>query len=201
MKRPSMLQFILGNPLVGLALFAAACVVWVRWWNGQAATVGAVLMLFVVVIAGDAFDKVTDYQEKQREWKALAGEPITRGISMNALKKLRILLAILLWGGMAWLAWRERNDPDMKYAVWAFAAGSVLGFANLLWRFRPRRMAKPKQWKDVPVTQCLPGPSGSPPAAHAAAALPPAMAALLRPVSNSAGTAGSGLAAESRSRR
>lgn len=201
MKRPTVLQFILGNPLVGLALFAAACLVWVRWWNGQAATVGAVLMLFVVVIAGDAFDKVTDYQEKQREWKALAGEPITRGISLKALKRLRILLAVLLWGGMAWLAWRERNDPDMRYAVWAFAAGSALGFINLIWRARPKCTATARQWKDVAVTQCLPAASGSPSAAHAAAALPPAMAALLRPVSSSSPANRSGPAAVLRSRR
>jgi len=179
MKRPTVIQFILGNPIVGLAIFAAACLVWYRWWQGQAAGVGAVLMLFAVTIAGQAFDTVNDYRHKQREWKALAGEPLG-GISLQHLKTLRVALAIPIWCAMAWYLWRERHDPEMQLAGWLFIAGSVLGFANLIWRARSKPVAKPKQWKDLPVTQCLGAPARSPSLGQAVYDLPPRVGGLLR---------------------
>jgi hypothetical protein len=178
MKRPTAFQFVLGNPLVGLAIFAVACVVWVRWWQGEAAPLAALIALFAVLFAGQAFDTVNDYRHKQREWKAMAGEPLG-GVSLRQLKGLRIVLAVILWGGMAYLAYDMRNDPEMRVAVWCFVAGSVLGFANLFWRAMPKRSAKPKQWKDVPVTQCLSAPSRSPSLAQAVYDLPPRIGGLL----------------------
>jgi hypothetical protein len=178
MKRPTVLHFFFGHPLVGLAIFAAACVVWVRWWQGEAAGVGAVLMLFAVLMAGQAFDTVNDYRHKVREWKALAGEPLD-GVSLQQLKGLRIALAIILWGGMAYMAYDMRNDPEMKIAVWLFVAGSVIGFSNLIWTTRRKPSAKAQKWKDVPVTQCLRVSSRSPSLGQTVFDLPETFAALL----------------------
>ena len=179
MKRPTVLQFFFGHPLVGLAIFAVACVVWVRWWQGEAAGVGAVAMLFAVLIAGQAFDTVNDYRHKVREWRALAGEPLD-GVNPFQLKGLRIALAIILWGGMAYMAYDMRNDPEMKIAVWLFVAGSVIGFGNLIWTTRKKPSPKAQKWKDVPVTQCLGTSSRSPSLGQAVYELPPGIAELLR---------------------
>lgn len=180
MKRPTVLQFFFGHPLVGLAIFAVACVVWVRWWQGEAAGVGAVLMLFAVLMAGQAFDTVNDYHHKVREWKALAGEPLD-GFSLQQLKGLRIALGIILWGGMAYMAYDMRNEPEMKIAVWLFVAGSVIGFGNLIWTTRKKSSPKTQKWKDVPVTQCLPAASGSPSVSQCVNELPANYAALISP--------------------
>jgi hypothetical protein len=109
----------------------------------------------------------------------MAGEPLG-GISLRQFKALRILLAIILWGGMAYLAYDMRNDPEMRVAVWCFVAGSVLGFGNLIWTTRKNSLPKAQKWKDVPVTQCLRGSSRSPSLSEAVHELPPGIAELLR---------------------
>lgn len=181
MKRPTSVQFVLGNSVVGLAIFAAACFVWYKWWKGDAAGVGAFLMLVAVLIAGKNFDIVSDYRHKRREWEALSGQPLSGGMSAQQARHARLMVAILGWIGMAVLAYQARNQPDMKVAVWLFVAGSVIGFAGLIWKNRPKRTVAHKQWKDIAVAHCLGTPSRSPSVGQTVYELPANCAALLGP--------------------
>ena len=181
MKRPTSFQFVLGNPITGLVVFGLACFVWYKWSKGDAATLAAGLMLIAVLTVGKAFDVVNNYRHKQREWEILSGQPVTGGVNPKRMRQVRIAFAMWAWIGMAFLAWRSRDQPDMKIAAWAFAAGSVIGLIGLIWKNWPKRRSRKSQWKDIAVSLCLKTPSRSPSVAQTVRELPGIYAALLAP--------------------
>lgn len=180
MKRPPLFHRVVGHPLVLLATMLATAYVGYRWWQGEINHNGPLVMVVVILFVGHSQQIVSDYQHKLREWQAITGQQLSGTVTWAQLRRMMLGPALLLWFGGIYLCYLWWNRADMKLAVWAFVAGSVLGVINLIWRARPKRSAKARQWKDVPVTQCLSRATGSPAAAQSVAALPPSVAALVR---------------------
>lgn len=178
MKRPPLFHRVVGHPLVLLATMLATAYVGYRWWQGEINHNGPLVMVVVILFVGHSQQIVSDYQHKLREWQAITGQQLSGTITWAQLRSMMLGPALLLWFGGIYLCYLWWNRADMKLAVWAFVAGSVLGVINLLWRARRKRPAKPKQWKDIPVTQCLSASVRSPAVSQCVNELPANCAAL-----------------------
>ena len=180
MKRPTTLQFILANPVVGLAAIGATGWIAYRWWHGEAADVALILAMVGLVIMGGALDVVSAYQEKQMEWAMLSGQPYRQGFRIPISENAKNILGILIWIGMAYAAFRSRDQPDMKLALWLLVGGTAVGLlAIIVRRARAKRPTKKRASRDVAVAQCLTPPSRSPSIGQTTRELPQSFASLV----------------------
>lgn len=177
MNRPGLLNFIIGHPVVVLALWLLTAYFGYEWYVGNTPVVPMILAGLVAISAANANSRVQAYRDWKREWDAMEGRPPSQPLGLTLLRSrtLRIVLGIAIWCLFACGALTAPHQPGAALAVGAFWLATALMVGNGLYRFvrrRPKAAAVASDVRDVPVTQCLKASSGSADLDRAFAALP-----------------------------
>jgi hypothetical protein len=173
MKRPSYIAYLFGNPLSMIALLIAAGYFVYEWWRGQGSPAVALVAFVAAGYSVTTSERIQKYNQWQREWRAMAGEPPEGGFSrLLARIPFRLVLGLSAWAVWGYFVATMGGEPGMQIPVALFwlvtLVMAVGGIYQLFRRVRPRRRAS----QDVPVTLCVGMPSQSPTPAQASAMLP-----------------------------
>lgn len=177
MNRPGLLNFIIGHPIIVLALWLITAYFGYAWYIGNTPVVPMIVAGLVAISAANANSRVQAYRDWKREWDAMEGRPPTQPLGMRLFRSrgLGIALAVAIWCVFAYGALTAPHQPGSVFAVGAFWIVTALMVGNVIYRlFRrsPKPIAGSSDARDVPVTQCLKASSGSADLERAFAALP-----------------------------
>lgn len=154
MKPPTPFQWLIGNPVVSLALMLGGLAVLYFWLTGSMTGWAALVATIIAATAARASEQVNKYSAWKREWEGYDGRQAIR-LRLPSGKTMRIVAGVGCWGLFAWWASEgPKGDPVLEIAIALFWVGTavivVTGIVRLL------RGAAPRPGAAVVVGVCLP---------------------------------------------
>ncbi len=165
MIRPSWYNYLIGNPVSALAIFAVGGYVLYLRWIGATTNIAAVVTAFVMIGTVNASDRLSRYRDWKRKWDGLAGHRQGPGVLARLLRTsfVRVVLILMLDAGALAYVDRHPYTPEGEVVGLLFLGGNGLVVIGVLYRLvrwlfvRPRRSAA-KAAMPVDVAVCIPLP-------------------------------------------
>jgi uncharacterized membrane protein YedE/YeeE len=165
---------LFGNPLSLLVAAGGAIYFAYQWWTGRTSLTVVVIAVLAAGYAMGAGERLQKYHEWKREWEAMEGKaPGHRYRWLRTpMRGLHIVLGLGAWAGTAYFLLTHADQPRMALPAGLFGIATLVMIFAAVYRLVQRWRARPKPYREVPVTLCVRLPRRSPTVAEALDALP-----------------------------
>lgn len=129
MKRPALIYFIVGHPLVLICNGLATVVSLYRFVDGQFSELAAVTFCVAMAYSCKAFGRVYDYRAWRREWDSVGGDaPPKRPVPWRTFRKVLGFIGLV---AAFWYCY-ERHAEDLHATLLVFLVLWVIA-ASIYW--------------------------------------------------------------------
>jgi hypothetical protein len=159
MNRPSIMTFLIGNPVTLLLVIGTGGWLIYEWWHGLAPPMAALISIALIAWSGTASRELSDYYNWRRAWKAM-GPPSPPGLLSRPGVRLVFGVGIVLGLGYT-LA--THPTPNNQLALGWLVLGVLLLLAfwtvrGVYRRIRRRTQTRARQRTET-VSICIIAPA------------------------------------------
>jgi len=165
MNRPTIFNYIIGNPVSVIGLWILTAFLTYQWYALNGPVLLPIIAGLGAISASNAAQRIGKYRDWKRDWDAMSGiAPAPAGAFLRT-PAVRLFVGVPLWLLMAYGALTVTNTPGGRVAAGLFWLATLLVVGNWMVqavRRRSARRPKARQVKEVIVGQCLRAPMRSP---------------------------------------